>query len=170
MKQTITTPRIISLTFSTKGVGYAVMEGERSFVAYGVKDADGDKNVQSFIKVEKLIDRYKPDVLVLQDVNATDFHRAKRIKPLQKQIVMLARKRNINVATLSGTHVRTVLLDDPKGTKYDIAVVLANQFSDELALRLPPKRRLWESEHKNMDMFDAVGLAMAFWLDKKRDQ
>ena len=41
-----------------------------------------------------------------------------------------------------------------------MAVHLAKQFPDELASRVPPKRKLWTSEANRMDMFDAVGLAV----------
>jgi len=42
--------------------------------------------------------------------------------------------------------------------------MLAKQFPDELASRLPPKRKTWESEDSRMDIFDAVALAVTFWL------
>jgi hypothetical protein len=33
----------------------------------------------------------------------------------------------------------------------------------ELLWKLPPKRRIWESEHPIMAMFDAVALGFAYW-------
>jgi hypothetical protein len=43
-----------------------------------------------------------------------------------------------------------------------MAELLAKQFPDELASRLPPKRKAWTSEDARMDIFDAVGLAVVF--------
>ncbi len=40
----------------------------------------------------------------------------------------------------------------------------AKQFPDELAARVPPKRRDWTSEYARMDIFDAVGLAIVFLI------
>jgi hypothetical protein len=108
--------------------------------------------------------------LVLQDVNAAGSHRWPRIKKLHRKVVALAAKRTLRVATLSHTELRTMLLDDPKGTKHDLAERVAKQFPDELAARVPPKRKLWTSEYASMDMFDAVALAMVFRLKAaKRD-
>jgi hypothetical protein len=59
------------------------------------------------------------------------------------------------------------LLDDAKGTKFAVAQALAGKFPAELGKRLPPKRRPWMSEDPRMDIFDAVGLAMAFWQQGK---
>jgi hypothetical protein len=52
------------------------------------------------------------------------------------------------------------LLGNPKGTKQQMAELLVMQFPDELASRLPPKRKTWESEDGRMDIFDAVALAV----------
>jgi hypothetical protein len=42
-----------------------------------------------------------------------------------------------------------------------MAVVLAQKFPDELASRLPSKRKLYDSEDARMDIFMAVGLGVA---------
>jgi hypothetical protein len=43
--------------------------------------------------------------------------------------------------------------------------LLARQFPDELASRLPPPRKSWTSEDARMDIFEAVGLVLAFCLN-----
>jgi len=60
-----------------------------------------------------------------------------------------------------------LLLGNPKGTKQEMAELLAKKFPDELASRLPPKRKPWKSEDKRMDIFDAVALAVAFRMERK---
>lgn len=62
--------------------------------------------------------------------------------------------------------MRGALLGDVKGTKHEMAELLAQKFPAELAARMPRKRRAWENEDGRMDMFDAVGLAVVF-LDEK---
>jgi hypothetical protein len=46
-------------------------------------------------------------------------------------------------------------------SKHSIAVLLAEWFP-ELALRVPAKRKLWESEPHNALLFDAVAIAVAY--------
>ena len=53
------------------------------------------------------------------------------------------------------------------GTKHEMAEYLAKQFPDELAARVPPKRKLWKSELSRMDIFDAVGLAVVYRMRGK---
>ena len=134
---------------------------------YGAKGAKGNKNLQAISKIEKLMKQFLPGVLVLQDVNAKGCHRAPRIKALHRQIVKLAAKQKCKVTLLSGEKLRITLLADVKGTKHEMAEMLAQEYPVELAAKLPPKRRAWENEDRRMDIFDAVALAVVFL---KREQ
>jgi hypothetical protein len=130
----------------------------------GVKGNEDTKNAQSVSKIEKLMNRFLPGALVLPDVNAADCHRAARIKALHQQIVGLGEKHKCKVTLLSGKQLRIFLLGDAKGTKHGMAEMIAQKFPTELASKLPPKRRTWESENGRMDTFDAVALAMVFGI------
>jgi Holliday junction resolvasome RuvABC endonuclease subunit len=128
----------------------------------GHKEVEGNKNSQSVYKLEKLLKQFLPSLLVLQDVNAAGCRRAPRIKALHRQVIALAAKYKLKVTLLSGSMLREALLGDAKGTKHEMAEMLAKHFPDELASRLPPKRRPWTSEDGRMDVFDAMALAVAF--------
>lgn len=152
--------RIAAVSLSGNGFGYAIMEGN-TLVEYRNKMFFADKNANSLIHINKLLVRFHPDILVLNDVNAKGTYRAPRIKELHRKVVALAKRRKLKVAKISNVELRTLLLDNPKGTKHNMAERIAKQFPDELAARVPPKRKLWKSEANRMDIFDAVGLAVA---------
>jgi len=152
---------VLAVSLSANGFGYAVMEGT-TLVDYRNKVFRSHKNAKSFAHIKKLIVQYQPDVLVLHNVNAKGTYRAPRIKELHRMVAALAKRRKLKVAKLSNTELRTILLDDPKGTKHDIALRIAKQFPDELGSRVPPKRKAWTSERNRMDIFDAVALVIVF--------
>src|ERR1039457_322076 len=154
--------RILAVALSFGGFGFVVMEGQKTIIEFGRRVADGDKNARSLAKTKKLLNFYRPDILVLQDVEAKGSRRASRIKTLNRQIKRMAEKHKIEVKLISGKQLRSLLLGNPKGTKHEMAETLAMQFPDELASRLPPKRKTWESEDGRMDIFDAVALAVVF--------
>lgn len=154
--------RILAIALSTRGFGFVVMEGQNSLIEWGVKVVDGDKNMQSLARVEKLIAFYQPGVLVLQDVEDKGSRRGPRIKTLHRQIIRTAGKHKLKVASLSRIQLRRLLLSNTKGTKHEMAEMIADQFPNELALRLPAKRRPWKSEDDRMYIFDAAALAVAF--------
>jgi hypothetical protein len=160
--------RLLAVALTSRGLGYAVLEGEKSLIESShMSVRKGDKNKQCLTKVEKLATFYRPDVLVLQDVTAKGSRRAPRIKRLHEEVIGLARKQKIKVELISEAQLRTLLLGDPRVTKHEIAEMLAKFSPDELALRLPPKRRAWESADSRMDIFDAVALAVAFRMSKR---
>ncbi|MEI7534277.1 MAG: hypothetical protein WCK57_07885 [Verrucomicrobiae bacterium] len=161
------TVRILAIAPLSRGLGYAVMEGPEKLVACGNKAILRDKNTGALAWVNRFIQFYQPDVLVLPDVLAADTRRSNRIKRLHRKIVAWAGKKQLKVRLISVTRVRTQLLGEAKGTKFAVAKTLAENFPEELASRLPPKRRPWMSEDPRMDIFDAVGIAAAFWPSGK---
>jgi Holliday junction resolvasome RuvABC endonuclease subunit len=162
MDQTSPPFRTLSVFLSSRGFGYAVLEGNDRLVDYGKKIINEDKNAQSLAQIEKFIARYQPDVLVLQDVNAKGSRRAARIKELHRRVVALAKRQRLKVVKISGKELRGRLLGNENGTKQEMAELLAKQFPDELASRLPPKRKPWKSEDARMDIFEAVALTLVF--------
>jgi hypothetical protein len=159
--------RILAVALSFGGFGFVVMEGQKTIIEFGRRMADGDKNAQSLAKAKKLLSFYRPDVLVLQDVEAKGSRRWPRIKTLNRQIKRVAEKHKIKVILIPKKQLRSLLLGNPRGTKQEMAEMLAMQFPDELASRLPPKRKPWKSEDSRMDIFDAMALAVVFRMTGK---
>src|ERR1035437_8901769 len=159
--------RILAIAPTARGFGYSVME-DGAILECGYKGVRGNKNGKSVFKIEKLMKQSLPDVVVLQDVYAEGCYRAPRIKALHRKIVRLAANHNCKVKLFSVNQLRDALLDDPKGTKHEMAAMLAQRFPAELALKIPRKRRAWENEDGRMDMFDAVGVAAVFWMKRAK--
>jgi hypothetical protein len=154
--------RILAVSLSSRGFGYAVLEGNNRLISYGHKIIYKSKNRRSLAHICKLIISNEPEVIVLRSVKAKGTHRAPRIKKLHMQVVALAKKHKLRVVEISGPQLRNALLGSPKATKHELAESLAKQFPDELASRLPPPRKIYKSEDSRMDTFDAVGLAVSF--------
>lgn len=153
-------PRILALSLSRQGFGFVLMEGVNVLVDWGVKYAYENKNVESLAKLAGMISHYQPDVIAIEDASHDSVRRSARIRRLTKQVVRLGAKQGMAVTCFSRTEIFARFFPDGSATKYDLAQKLANKFSDELALRLPPKRRAWESEDFRMKIFEAVALAL----------
>ena len=160
--------RVLAVAPVSRGFGFVVLEGMDKFVDRGVKSAKADKNANCLVKVEKLMTQYMPGIMVLQDTERKDSRRAPRIQALTTQLITLGKSRKVRVVLFSRDKVKRAFFADGQGTKHDIAEILARRFPDQLALELPPERKDWDSEDPRMAMFDAVALALTFWLPKKR--
>ena len=160
MNQTPKEFRTLAISLSSRGFGYAVMEGNSRLVAYGNKIIQKNKNARVLHHVEKTIARYRPSILAVPNVTAKGTYRHLRIKELQRKVIALAKRHKIKVVKLSKKELRNALLGNEHGSKYEMAELLAKRFPDELASRLPSRRKAWKSEDARMDTFDAVVLAI----------
>jgi len=156
-----TTPtRIFSLDPKTKGFGYAVLELPFRLVEWGFARVAGDKHTDSILAFEKLLTRFRPDAVVLEDAEAPGSRRQPRVRQLIEALVSLARERGIAVYTVARTAVLTCFKSlEGRATKYSVAKSLTQAFP-ELSDQLPAPRKLWQAEHERMSVFNALSFAM----------
>lgn len=156
--------RILAITPSTRGIGFAILEGHNKLLDWGVRSGKGDKNKVSIAHVKTLIARERPEVIVLQEMK--DVRRAPRIKTLNRQIMAVVKSRKVILEQLWDTQVKRKLLAENEGTRHALAEAVAKRFPNELGLSLPPKRKPWKSEDPRIDFFYAVALALTLRLKK----
>jgi hypothetical protein len=148
---------ILGISPSSRGFGFAVMEWNATLIDWGVKVVkSADKNVRSLAHAKSLIIHWEPDLVAIENTEIS--RRGFRVKELCKSISAFALEQHIKVKQLARAEINRELLHDPKATKQSIAQYLAGLFPEELAFRLPKRRRLWTSEDYPMDIFDAVAL------------
>jgi Holliday junction resolvasome RuvABC endonuclease subunit len=163
--------RILGIAPSSRGFGFAVLEGQETLADWGTKYVKGDKNSQSLANVKELIALYQPNVIALEDTSAKNSRRAPRIRALTKRIIALASSRNVKVALFSHKRIRAAFFTNGPGTKHSLAEILAKRFPEQLSFRVPPRRRPWMSEDSRMNVFDAVALTQILQvLSKLRKQ
>ncbi len=151
--------RVLGIVASSRGIGFAVMEGKNILVDWGVKTVKGDKNARSLSNVGNLIDHYMPDAIALENTRSKGSRRRSRVQALTEEIVTLAESEKIKVKRFSRKQLNLGFIADRPGTKHALAEHLAARFPAELGLRLPPKRKCGMNEDCRMDLFDAVALA-----------
>ena len=146
----------------TKGFGFAVLEGPERLIDYGVKKVKGDKNFACLKKFTGLIERYQPEVIVLENPTGKGSRRGQRVQQLLKELLELAASKRIKVRSFSRLQIRKAFYSSCAFNKYQVASSIAKQFP-ELALRLPPVRKFWVNEDERMSIFDAIALALTLF-------
>jgi hypothetical protein len=151
--------RILAIDPTTRGFGFAVLEGPDQLVDWGVKSLKKKSCQEHFEKVQKLIECYSPTTIVFMHPNNS--RRCPRIKDLLNALADLRgdtprlRCRMVPRATIFKIFRRL-----GAKTKHDIALKLALYFP-ELQQCMPKYRKPWMSEDYRMNIFDAVCLAFA---------
>ena len=164
------TIRVLSVDPTSKGFGFAVLEGPGQLIDWGVKHvrADGGRRNQDCLeKVAALIVRFQPDVFVVERTGVKGCLRRPRVRRLIKSLLTLARHHDLRVRRISRRTVLRCFSQTSAAKKYQVAVALARQFP-ELELHLPPERRLGDSEDERMSIFDALALGYASYESMRR--
>lgn len=153
----------LSISPSTKGFGFAVMKDAKVLADWGTRRYTNKdhKTAQLLPKVEKLIARFKPGLLVLPDVSEKGSRRSPWVRKFSKQVMALALRHRVKSRLIPQEQLRQFFFAGKKGNKHARAQIVAERFPEELADLLPPERQTWMNEHHQMQMFDAVAVALA---------
>ena len=158
--------RVLAVDPGTHGFGYVVFEGSNRLVDWSTKDIRGDKERATLAHVEALLRRFEPDVLVVEDCAHRSSRRRERIALLVERILATARKFNVRGHVLPIAHVYQHFAKGGARNKHEIATALAMRFPG-LLLRLPPKRKPWQSEDSRLGIFDAAALGLTYYLRER---
>jgi hypothetical protein len=150
------------------GAAFAVLEGEAFLLDWGFKVSGSGGSAGYLRRIQSLIEKYEPDVLVLEDPIGKGSHRRPPAKRALKLLRGLARKCGLRCEVFSREDVRASFPPD-RLTKRRIAEEIALRFP-ELQESLPPARKWYESgEDERMSIFDAVALALAHFHAAARE-
>ena len=153
---------VLAIYPSTRGFAFVAFEGPFSPVDWSAREIRGrHKNQRCLISITVLLERFRPDVLVLQDMSSTGTRRAHRLRELNADIRELAEERGIPVFAYSREQVREAFAPFGLTTKHFIAETIAKHIP-AFDRYLPPPRKPWMSEDSRMAVFDAVALAPTF--------
>lgn len=150
--------RVLAVDPTHRGFGYVIFEGPR-LIDWGTRRLGGNKNKASLRAVSELISLYQPQILVLENVSLKTCRRRKRVRALFDALDELGRMRGLSVRRVSQASAKKNLC---VVNKTRLAASIAVRFP-ELSSCVPPERKPWMSEDPRTAIFDAAGLALAFF-------
>lgn len=154
---------VLSVYASSRGFAFVLFEGPESPYDWGVREIKGhDKNVQTRDAIKGLIDRYRPEVLVLTDMSESNSRQTSRIKKLHRMIKHLAGTEYVDLYQFPKSAVKAYFAPVGATTKYEIAKVIAQQIP-AFGHRLPRYRKAWMSADPRQYLFDAAALGLVFY-------
>lgn len=158
--------RVLAIDPVSRGVGYAVLEGQDNLIGWGTKTTGQADNGKSTHVIDKLIDQFRPDVLVLENWNSNGSRRCPRVEKLLQRIAAKEGKR-VLVQLVTKREICAIGRLPLTGTKHGRATFLAQRFP-ELEPLLPPFRKPWMPEDDRMAIFDALSFAVAYVRTTKK--
>jgi hypothetical protein len=158
-------PRILAIDLRPRRFGYAVYEGPRRLLDWGVSGYPARDDGESAVAGRRLATLLKvssPSAIVVKTERWESAKTNTGSRSLAEAITNESFARSIPICLLGQNELASTFLNLQCETKYEIASALTRIFP-ELLWKLPPKRQVWQSEHPRMTMFDAIALGLAYW-------
>jgi len=149
--------RILAFDVRARRFGFAVFERPAELLDWGVKSFRLGVNavkIPAWQKVAALLSEFRPSIVVIRESPARES------AWLAGMIMTLAKERNVAVRMVSASALQK-RFPGHGANKHGIAVALSVRFP-ELADRVPPRRKPWQSEDYRMSIFDAAALGFGY--------
>lgn len=153
----------LSIYVNTRGFAFVVFEGHLSPFDWGIREIRGPRKRKGCLtSITQIVDRYAPDVLVIQDTSEHGTKRARWITALNTSIAVLAKDRDIPAFAYSRDQVRDAFERNACPNKHSLAELIAKHIP-AFERYVPPPRKPWMSEDRRMGLFDAAALGLVFF-------
>lgn len=162
-----TDKRVLAIDATSRGFGFAVLEGPDELADWGVKESKpycADKTIR---RAAGLIEQYRPAVVVLEDHGNRRRPRSARVSNIIAQVTELATAAGVSLAPVAWSRVRQAVTPNGGVNKYGIARRVAERLP-VLASQPPRYRKPWMSEDYRMAIFDAAALGLAYYALQPR--
>jgi hypothetical protein len=157
--------RILAISLRSGRFGFAVFEGPDRLLDWGMVFYPLNNGVQRASankRVASLLTLFTPSLVVAGRTRLLNVGNGSGVRPILRSIRREASARMIPVRLMKSAEMRAVFRPLRATSKHEIASGLTEVFP-ELLCKLPPKRKIWETEHFRMVLFDAVALGFAYW-------
>ena len=148
--------RVLSIELTAPGFAFAVLEGPERLIDWGGRQIEGDVSV-FLLKLGQLVDRYRPDALVLEDPALS--RRGERGRKWLAWAEELGNKRSLRLHTIAAQEFRWRVPLIQKN-RHSVAIAIAEQFQ-QLRPALPKKHKPWQAEPARIAVFVSIARALA---------
>jgi hypothetical protein len=161
---------ILTVDVRRNRFGYALFEGPNRLFDWGAGEvsprlSDKAGRVQARKRIRSLLRLRQPTALVLRRCPSRRHAGNLSEGPILKTVVKEALERQIPIHFVSRQEINAAFRVLDVHNKNEIAILLTRMFP-ELIMRLPRRRKSWQSESRSMIIFDAIAAGLVYWLRK----
>ena len=155
--------RVLSVYPTVRGYAFVLFDSPLSPHDWGSKAIKHDVgSAKTIASIKDMLDRFRPDVLVLEDVKERQAKRTLRLKRIVTALRPVARSLSVEVVLVKRKDVRAAFAQFGAINKLDIAKVIASKM-EAFAPRMPKARKTWQAQDPRMALFDAASRALTYY-------
>ena len=161
-------PRTLALYVTRRGIAFVCFVHPRMILDWGTKEMRGkEKHEETLRMAKQVLDQFRPNVLVIENVEDRDTRRAPRIRLLYRAIAQYAEEQQIPTHAYSRPDITGVFAKIGASVKHEINCTIV-QILPALAAWQPRKRRAFDPETPAQGIFDAAALGFTYFVQTKR--
>ena len=153
---------VLALHATSRGFGYVLFEGPFAPHDWGAVTARNNKSTTCLERLEKLLDRFTPECLILEEYGRGLSQRRQRLTRLYRSMASVAATRSIDVFVYTKAQIQACFVTAGARTRHEIADTIARQF-EIFRHKLPKARKPWQSEQRGMALFSAIALILTHY-------
>src|ERR1700728_2861110 len=157
--------RILTIALRSRRFAFSVFEGPDKLLDWGVVFYPLNNSAQHTAaskRIASLFTQFAPSEVVVGRARLLNTREGSGVRPILRSLRDEASSRLIPLCFMRRPELNEVFLRFNVRSKHEIASMVAHAFP-ELLWKLPPKRKIWESERPRMATFDAIALGFAYW-------
>ena len=151
--------RVLAFELLSGRFGFAVLEGMRLIDA-GARSYSRADYGKSFATLSSLFDFFRPEAIAIADEGNWQAQRLSGARSTVKLVEHETNLRSLPLHRIKKSEMVAALPRVHRGTRYEIAAAVALIFP-ELAWKVPPQRKPWQTAHRNQVLFEAIALGIA---------
>jgi hypothetical protein len=155
--------RILAVDVRPRWFGFAVFSAPTQLLDFGVVRVVSLARGELFLI--RVMKTFRPRLVVVRKTLPHARRHRRAVRAYSRLIPRLARRFSIRVERVSDRQLRQYFTSHGVRNKEGAVALLARQFPD-LSWKVPPLRKRWQHEHKNMPIFDAAVLGTAHAYSK----
>jgi len=151
--------RCMGVDVRPRGFGFIVLEGITVLDCGSRMCRRSEARACLSHRFERLLESYRPSAIIMKTQPPRRASVVGSHSRIAASLRRVAKHAGIEVVDINTRAFRSYFAAHNAGTKYEIASAVAH-FLPELAWKLPPQRKPWQSEHYRMSIFDAAAVAL----------
>lgn len=153
--------RLLAIDPNSRGFGFVLFENT-NLIDWGLANVPAqNRNAQCIRRLARMLQKYGPDRLIVEDLNAKGVKRRERIHRLVDEVSAEAQRIGVPTTRIKWPRAAQYFSDSRQITKLEVAQGIAELFP-ELKRLLPRKRRCWDSQDPRLSIFNSAALTIAF--------
>ena len=147
----------------SRGFAFVLFEAPKSPIDWGVKEIkEKHRNDKTMAGIKILIEKYRPVVIVIEDVGERRYRRTARVRKLYRMLIKFADRERIDLHRIEPHAIWEHFAGTGALTKYEVAKAIVQQLPT-FAHRMPRIRKPWMSADPRQSLFDSAALGILFY-------